>query len=31
MFPIDKKDYLTDCSKIPVNRNPHHRETSQPN
>ena len=26
----DKKDYLTDCSKFPLSRNPHHRETSRP-
>ena len=27
---VYKKDYLTDRSKISLNRNPHHRETSQP-
>ena len=24
-----KKKKITDCLKIPLNRNPHHRETSQ--
>ena len=28
-YPIDKKDYLTDCSITPLKRNPYHKETSQ--
>ena len=27
---LTKNDYFTDCSKNPLNKNPHHRETSQP-